>query len=108
MLCAVCAIRDTRAAGAERYYWTVTVVGDPDPVAVRHTGELGEAPSQAEAELAAYSAARASFPVGPDDGDGSISPAKRLANSSAAASAMKSTDKTTVSRSLSQLNLLGS
>jgi hypothetical protein len=26
-----CAIRDTRAAGAERYYWTVTVFGEPDP-----------------------------------------------------------------------------
>ena len=27
-----CAIHDTRTAGAERYHWTVTIVGEPEPV----------------------------------------------------------------------------
>jgi hypothetical protein len=44
-----CAIRETRGPGAERYHWTVTVVGEPDP---GRTGELAEAHSQAEAALA--------------------------------------------------------
>jgi hypothetical protein len=35
-----CAIRDTRAAGDERYYWTVTVIGEPDPVAAGRSGPL--------------------------------------------------------------------
>ena len=44
-----CAIRDTRAAGAERYHWTVTVIGKPGPVAAGRTGDAAEARSQAEA-----------------------------------------------------------
>jgi hypothetical protein len=47
-----CAIRDTRVAGGERYHWTVTVVGEPAPVASGRTGELAEARSQAEEALA--------------------------------------------------------
>jgi hypothetical protein len=106
--CARYAIRDTRAAGAERYHWTVSVVGERDPVAAGRTGEFAEARSQAEAALVVYSAAGASCPDDADYGDGSLSPSKRLANASAAASTMKSTDNTTVSRSRSQLNILGS
>jgi hypothetical protein len=44
-----CTIRDTRAAGTERYHWTVTVVGEPGPVAVGRTVDAAEARSQAEA-----------------------------------------------------------
>ena len=51
-----CAIRDTRAAGDERYYWTVTLIGEPDPVAAGRTGDVGTARSRAEAALGAYSA----------------------------------------------------
>jgi hypothetical protein len=40
-----CAIRDTRASGPDRYHWTVTVFGEPDPMAAGRTGELGEARS---------------------------------------------------------------
>jgi hypothetical protein len=49
-----CAIRDTRAAGAERYYWTVTVFGEPDPVAAGRTAELQAARLEVETTLAAY------------------------------------------------------
>ena len=48
-----CAIRDTGAPGARRYYWTVTVFGEHQ-VAAGRTGELAEARSQAEAALAVY------------------------------------------------------
>jgi hypothetical protein len=47
-----CAIRDTGAAGSDHYHWTVTVLGEPDPVAAGRTAELVEARSQAEAALA--------------------------------------------------------
>ena len=47
-----CAIRDTHSAGAERYHWTVTVIGEPDPVAMGRKAELADARSQAEAALA--------------------------------------------------------
>jgi hypothetical protein len=49
-----CAIRDTRAAGGERYQWTVTVVGELAPVAAGRTGEPAEARSRAEGALLAY------------------------------------------------------
>ena len=49
-----CAIRDTRVAGGERYHWTVTVVGEPAPVAAGRTGEPAEARSHAEKALHAY------------------------------------------------------
>jgi hypothetical protein len=48
-----CAVRDTGASGAERYYWTVSAFGEHQ-VAEGRTGELTEARSQAEAALAAY------------------------------------------------------
>ena len=44
-----CAIRDTRAAEAERYYWTVTVLGEPDPGANGRVGDTAAAWSRAEA-----------------------------------------------------------
>jgi hypothetical protein len=48
-----CAIRDTRVAGAERYYWTMTVIGEPDPVAAGRTADIAAARAQAEATLGA-------------------------------------------------------
>jgi hypothetical protein len=48
-----CAIRDTRAAGDERYYWTVTVIGEPNPVAAGRAGDVGVARSLAELALGA-------------------------------------------------------
>ena len=48
-----CAVRDTGALGAERYYWTVSAFGDHQ-VAAGRTGEVAEARSQAEAALVAY------------------------------------------------------
>jgi hypothetical protein len=45
-----CAVRDTGAHGAERYYWTVSAFGDHQVTGGR-TGELTEARSQAEAAL---------------------------------------------------------
>jgi hypothetical protein len=52
-----CAVRDTGALGAERYYWTVSAF-DEYQVAAGRTGELAEARSQAEATLAAYMGGR--------------------------------------------------
>jgi len=48
------AIRDTRAKGAERYYWTVTVIGETEPVATGRSEGLIEARSQAEKALSDY------------------------------------------------------
>jgi hypothetical protein len=48
-----CAIRDTGAAGADRYDWPVTLFGEPDPVAAGLAGELAEARTLAEEALAA-------------------------------------------------------
>jgi hypothetical protein len=50
-----CVIRDTGAAGADRYRWTVTVFRDIDPVASGRTGEQpADARSRAERALVAY------------------------------------------------------
>jgi hypothetical protein len=49
-----CTIRDTRGKGAERYYWTVTVIGETEPVAAGRSEELTEARSQAEKALRIY------------------------------------------------------
>jgi len=46
-----CAIRDTGATGSSRYHWTVTVIGETDPVAAGRAAELGEARWRAEAAL---------------------------------------------------------
>jgi hypothetical protein len=48
-----CAVRDTGALGAERYFWMVSAFGNHQ-VAAGRTGEVAEARSQAEATLAAY------------------------------------------------------
>jgi hypothetical protein len=48
-----CAVRDTGALGAERYFWTVSAFGDHQ-VAAGRTAEVAEARSQAEAALVAY------------------------------------------------------
>jgi hypothetical protein len=48
-----CAVRDTGALGAERYYWTVSAFGESQ-VATGRAEELTEARSQAEAAVAAY------------------------------------------------------
>jgi hypothetical protein len=49
-----CTIRDTRATGAKRYHWTVTVIGETEPVAAGHSEGLTEARSQSEKALLAY------------------------------------------------------
>ena len=56
-----CAIRDTRKDGGERYHWTVSVVGEPDPVAAGRAGEIGEARSRAEEALAGQRAGMTLF-----------------------------------------------
>jgi hypothetical protein len=56
-----CAVRDTRAPGADRFRWTVAVLGQLDPVAE------GRAESRAEARLHAEAAVAAYF-VEPSDG----------------------------------------
>jgi hypothetical protein len=50
-----CAVRDTRAPGADRFRWTVAVLGQLDPVAE------GRAESRAEARLLAEAAVTAYF-----------------------------------------------
>ena len=63
-----CAIWDTGAPGEGRYHWTVTVFGEPDPVAAGCSGELGEARSRAEGALLAYVEGR-DWPSGRGIGD---------------------------------------
>jgi hypothetical protein len=50
-----CAIRDTRAAGAERCHWTETVVGEPEPVAAGTPGDIRRGAVATEAALGACS-----------------------------------------------------
>ena len=50
-----CAVRDTRAAGADRFRWTVTLLGQLDPIAEGRTENRAEARSLAEGVVAAYS-----------------------------------------------------
>jgi hypothetical protein len=52
-----CAIRDTRAPGADRFRWTVAVLGELEPVAEGRTKNRAEARSLAEAAVATYFAA---------------------------------------------------
>jgi hypothetical protein len=49
-----CAVRDTRAPGADRFLWTVAVLGQLDPVAEGRAKDRAEARMQAEAAAAAY------------------------------------------------------
>jgi hypothetical protein len=51
-----CAIRDTRARGANRFHWSVTVLGRDYPIVAGRTGELAEARSLGEMALGAYAA----------------------------------------------------
>lgn len=52
-------VRDTRAPGADRFRWTVAVLGQLDPIAQGRAENRVEARSLAEAAVAAYFAARA-------------------------------------------------
>jgi len=49
-----CAVRDTRAPGADRFRWTVAVLGQLDPVAEGWAESRAEARALAEAAVAAY------------------------------------------------------
>jgi hypothetical protein len=49
-----CAVRDTRAPGADRFRWTVAVMGQLDPVAEGRAESRAEARSLAEVAVAAY------------------------------------------------------
>src|SRR5215469_13752778 len=65
-----CAIRDTRAAGAERYHWTVAVIGERNPVAAGRAGDIAAARSQAESALNAHSTEERGQLVERNDTDG--------------------------------------
>jgi len=54
-----CVVRDTRAAAADRFRWTVAVLGQLDPVAEGRAENRVEARSLAEEALATYFANRA-------------------------------------------------
>lgn len=64
-----CAVRDTRAPGANRFRWTVAVLGQLDPVAEGRTKDRAEARLLAEAAAAAYFADRAKPSDGGSAGD---------------------------------------
>jgi len=49
-----CAVRDTRAPGADRFRWTVAVLGQLDPVAEGRAESRAEARLHAEAAVTAY------------------------------------------------------
>ena len=49
-----CAVRDTRAPGADRFRWTVAMLGQLDPVAEGRAESRAEARSLAEAAVAAF------------------------------------------------------
>jgi hypothetical protein len=49
-----CAVRDTRAPGADRFRWTVAVLGQLDPVAEGRAESRADARLHAEAAVAAY------------------------------------------------------
>jgi len=87
------AIRDTGAAGADCYHWTVAVFGEIDPVAAERTAEPADARPKAEAGSRLYG----DLARGILAGAGMLPPSKRAANASAAASIMKSTDRMTSS-----------
>ena len=65
-----CSVRDTRAPGAERFRWTVAVLGLLDPVAEGRSENRAEARSLAEAAVEAYFANRAELPGGGSAPDG--------------------------------------
>jgi hypothetical protein len=49
-----CVVRDTSAAGGDRFRWTVAVLGQLDPVAEGRAENREEARSLAEAALRTY------------------------------------------------------
>jgi len=49
-----CAVRDTGANGADRFQWSVTVLGQSHPVAAGHSAELARARSLAAVALRTY------------------------------------------------------
>jgi hypothetical protein len=49
-----CVVRDTRAAGEDRFRWTVAVLGELDPIAEGQAENRLEARRLAEAAVAAY------------------------------------------------------
>ena len=49
-----CVVRDTRAAGEDRFRWTVAVLGELDPIAEGRAENRVEARRLAEAAVAAY------------------------------------------------------
>ena len=59
-----CAVRDTRAAGEDRFRWTVAVLGQLDPVAEGRAKDRAEARLHAETAAAAYFADWAEPPGG--------------------------------------------
>jgi hypothetical protein len=65
-----CAVRDTRAPGADRFRWTVAVLGQLDPVAEGRAEDRAEARALAEAAVAGYFAAWAEPSRGWTTGDG--------------------------------------
>jgi hypothetical protein len=65
-----CSVRDTRAPGADRFRWTVAVLGQLDPIAEGRAESRAEARLLAEAALAAYFARWAEPADGASAGDG--------------------------------------
>jgi len=65
-----CAVRDTRAAGGDRFRWTVAVLGQLEPVAGGRAKNRAEARQLAEAAVAAYFADWAEASGGGSAGDG--------------------------------------
>ena len=49
-----CSIRDTGAARADRFLWSVTLLGQLDPIAAGRAGEIAEARALAEQALGVY------------------------------------------------------
>jgi hypothetical protein len=59
-----CSVRDTRAPGADRFRWTVAVLGQLDPVAEGRAESRVEARLHAEVAVAAYFAEPAEWECG--------------------------------------------
>jgi hypothetical protein len=47
-----CTVRDTRAPGADRFQWSVNILGWPHPIAVGRAAEAAKAREHVEAALA--------------------------------------------------------
>jgi hypothetical protein len=64
-----CVVRDTRAPGADRFRWTVVVLGQLDPVAEERAEDRAEARLLAEAAVAAPFANRRELSAARDNGN---------------------------------------